>query len=40
MKDEPEMNQRISPENPGGPEDLFNVPSNESVHCLYTTILT
>lgn len=35
MKDEPETNQDISPENPDGPEDLFNLPSDESAHCLY-----
>lgn len=40
MKDEPEMNQYISTEDPDGPEELFNVPSNESAHCLYTPILT
>lgn len=40
MKDEPEMKQHVSIEDPGGPEDLFNVPSNEGTHCLYTLILT
>lgn len=40
MKDESEMNQYISTEDPDGLEDLFNVPSNKSAHCLYTPMLT
>lgn len=40
MKDEFEMNQYISTEDPDGLEDLFNVPSNKSAHCLYTPMLT
>jgi len=40
MKDKPEINQDVSSEDPDGPEDQFNVPGNESAHCVCTPILT
>lgn len=40
MKDEPEMNQHTSTEDPDGPQDPFNIHSHESAHCLFTPILT